>query len=114
MCIYRIADLQVQTADIAADRRSAYPVVERFQITFISNISFCKRILRLLDLNLCVAAVQCIQDRILFDIIAFFKRSGQDLAHLHWDDVIFVHGFHPVSYTHLDVYKRQIWGSLPL
>ena len=36
-------------------------------------------------------------------LVKWRKEDG----HAHKDDIVF-HGYEPVSYTHLDVYKRQI------
>ena len=37
----------------------------------------------------------------------------QDLAQLHYYLKV-EHPFTPVSYTHLDVYKRQVWTCVPM
>ena len=46
------------------------------------------------------------------------EEDAGKLIHDEWDDTSLVDynrsGVPPVSYTHLDVYKRQIWGQLHL
>ena len=37
----------------------------------------------------------------------------QEVGSVIWvgDGIATIYGIEPVSYTHLDVYKRQVWGS---